>query len=64
MRFLIKESFDAKDVNRAFEADVVYSVGGHFRTKSGKKFRVLDVAFYADPFDRAQNVWALVKRVA
>lgn len=64
MRFIIEESFDAKDINHCFESDVVYGIGGTVRTKSGKKFRVKDVAFYRDPFDKSQNVWVMLKRVS
>jgi hypothetical protein len=46
------------------QADVVYGIGGTVRTKSGKKFRVKDIAFYSDPFDHGQNIWVVLKRLS
>jgi len=63
MRFVITESFDPKEVNRYFESEVYFRIGGILSSKSGKVYRVKDVALCANAFDGHDDIKVLVKRV-
>lgn len=63
MRYLIHESFDKSELNRCFEADICPTIGKKIRTRSGKWYRIKDVAWYTDPFDHHPNIRVLLKRI-
>jgi len=62
MRFLITESFDTAEVNRYFEAEMSFHIGGILSSKAGKVYRVKDVALYPNAFDGHDDVRVLLKR--
>jgi hypothetical protein len=64
MRYIIADSFDKREVNRTFDADVVPRIGSVVRSKKGHVYRITDIVWYPDPFDRRQNVRALLRREA
>jgi len=64
MRFLIDESFDSREVNHYFDADLSVRIGGTVCTRTGKQYRVKDIAFFRDSADKSQNVRVLLKRLS
>ena len=63
MRYVIQESFDKSEINRCFDADICPTIGKALRTRSGKWYRIKDVAWYSDPFDHHPNIQVLLKRI-
>jgi len=63
MRFVITESFDKTEVNRYFEAEMSFRIGGILNSKTGKVYHVQDVALLANEFDGHDDVRVLLKRV-
>jgi len=62
MRFVIMESFDARDVNRTFEADISFRIGDAVDTRNGKIFRIKDLIVSGDEDDDEHDVRVLVER--
>ena len=62
MRFVIMESFDARDVNRIFEADISFRIGDALDTRNGQIFRVKDLVVSGDEDDVEHDLRVLVKR--
>ncbi len=62
MRYVIAESFDKSEINHFFEADIPPRIGEALRSKAGKVYRIKEIAWYRDPFDRGQNVRVLLSR--
>jgi hypothetical protein len=62
MRFVIDESFDKNEVNHYFDADIPCRIGHRIRARSGKVYRVKDVAWQVDTFDQCPDIRVLLKR--
>lgn len=62
MRFVIAESFDKSEINHFFEAEVSCRIGGVIKSKSGKIYRVEDIAWHNNTYDHTPNVRVLLKR--
>lgn len=62
MRFVVTESFDKSEVNHFFDADISCRIGGIIKSRSGKIYRVEDVAWHNDTFDHMPNVRVLLRR--
>jgi len=63
MRFVITESFDRNEVNRYFLSDMVPKVGKELKTRSGKWYRIKDVGWTINEFDRTPDIRVLLKRI-
>lgn len=62
MRYVITESFDKAEINHYFDADIPPRIGETLRSRSGKLYRIKEIAWYRDPFDSGQNVRVLLSR--
>ncbi len=62
MRYVIAESFDKSEVNHFFEADIPPRIGETLRSRTGKLYRIKEIAWYRDPLDHGQNVRVLLSR--
>lgn len=63
MRFVIAESFENEEVNHFFEANIPFTIGEIIRSRSGKVYRVKDVAWQHDSWDEDHDLRVLLKRV-
>jgi hypothetical protein len=62
MRYVITESFDKTEVNHFFEADIPCRIGNKIRAKSGRVYRIKDIAWNQNSFDDTPDVRVLLKR--
>ena len=62
MRFVVTESFDKAEINHYFDAEISCRIGGVIKSRSGKIYRVADVAWHSDTIDHTPNVRVLLKR--
>lgn len=63
MRYVVTESFDKSEVNKYFEADIAPAIGKTIKSRTGKWYRVQDVACYTDDVDEFASVRVLLKRI-
>ncbi len=63
MLYVVSESFDRSELNKAFEWDIFPKVGTAVKTRSGKWYRIKDVGWVIDPFDHHPNIRVLLKRI-
>lgn len=62
MRFVVTESFDKAEINHFFDAEISCRIGGVIKSRSGKVYRVSDVAWHNNTNDHTPNVRVLLTR--